>query len=316
MIFNQSNEKDLISKYGVSILDKEELNNFINVGKYVIKNRYYFSFTIDHYTSSVVLTSSVLNKESEVGEISIKEIVNPLIGLAIFQIRRMSEKLNIPKEHIKQTVDIISNLYTLFIQKYCLKLEFILLDTGKSNSLFVTDTKLELDPKAHAIERKLFEEETLVNYNTKVDNVDTNSKLEHIILNGNIACMTNGVGLAMLTLDIIKEFEGEVACFIDFGSSATIESVVKAIEIILDDKRVEGIFINFFCGKVKSDVIAKGVIKAVNKFHYKLPPLVIRLEGTNSDIAKKILLEENLNVNLTVVNTIKEGAEKIVSLIK
>ena len=145
----------------------------------------------------------------------------------------------------------------------------------------------------------------LVNYLLKYD-------LSYISLDGNIGCMVNGAGLAMSTMDIINHYGGTPANFLDVGGSATAEKVTEAFKIILSDKNVKGIFVNIFGGIMKCDVIAEGVVEAAKQVSLDVP-LVVRLEGTNVDLCKKIL--EESGINITAAESMADGAQKIVSLI-
>ncbi|TGV16799.1 succinate--CoA ligase subunit beta, partial [Mesorhizobium sp. M00.F.Ca.ET.186.01.1.1] len=137
--------------------------------------------------------------------------------------------------------------------------------------------------------------------------------LSYIALDGNIGCMVNGAGLAMATMDIVKFYGGDPANFLDVGGGATEEKVTEAFKIILRDEKVKGIFVNIFGGIMKCDVIANGVVNAAKQIQLD-KPLVVRLEGTNVDLGKKILNESGLNI--VAAESMADGAEKIVSLVK
>jgi succinyl-CoA synthetase beta subunit len=137
--------------------------------------------------------------------------------------------------------------------------------------------------------------------------------LSYISLDGNIGCMVNGAGLAMATMDIIKYYGGEPANFLDVGGGATAEKVTEAFKIILSDPKVKGIFVNIFGGIMRCDVIATGVVEAAKQVGLKVP-LVVRLEGTNVDLGKKILNESGLNI--IAAESMADGAQKIVELVQ
>ncbi|MCC2685537.1 MAG: sucC, partial [Paenibacillaceae bacterium] len=134
----------------------------------------------------------------------------------------------------------------------------------------------------------------------------------YIALDGNIGCMVNGAGLAMATMDIIKYYGGDPANFLDVGGGATTEKVTEAFKIILSDEKVKGIFVNIFGGIMRCDVIANGVVEAAKQVGLDRP-LVVRLEGTNVDLGKKILGESGLNI--VAADSMADGAQKIVSLV-
>lgn len=137
--------------------------------------------------------------------------------------------------------------------------------------------------------------------------------LSYISLDGNIGCMVNGAGLAMATMDIIKHYNGDPANFLDVGGGATKEKVTEAFKIILSDDSVKGIYVNIFGGIMKCDIIAEGVVAATKEIGLQIP-LVVRLEGTNVELGKKILEESGLDI--TAADSMADGAEKIVSLVK
>ncbi|PLY01981.1 MAG: succinate--CoA ligase subunit beta, partial [Desulfuromonas sp.] len=137
--------------------------------------------------------------------------------------------------------------------------------------------------------------------------------LSYIALDGNIGCMVNGAGLAMATMDIIKHYGGDPANFLDVGGGATIERVTEAFKIILSDEKVEGILVNIFGGIMKCDVIATGVIEAAKQVGVEVP-LVVRLEGTNVDLGKKLLADSGLNI--VSADGMADAAEKIVKAVK
>ena len=140
-----------------------------------------------------------------------------------------------------------------------------------------------------------------------------NIDLSYIALDGNIGCMVNGAGLAMATMDIIKYYGGDPANFLDVGGGATAEKVTEAFKIILSDENVKGIFVNIFGGIMRCDVIAEGVVEAAKQVGLDRP-LVVRLEGTNVELGKKILKESGLNI--VAADSMADGAQKIVALVK
>ena len=284
---------------------------------YNILKEYYLAFVLDRESSQVVLMAS------EYGGMDIEEIaakspdkihkenINPLIGLSEFQARRICFDINMPMELINNAVDLMMDLYKCFMEKDCTLAEI--------NPLIVTEEKqlIALDAKFNFDENSLFRNKDILEFR---DPKEENEKeleaakhgLSYISLDGNIGCMVNGAGLAMSTMDIIKYYGGEPANFLDVGGSATEENVTKAFEIILSDKKVEGIFVNIFGGIMKCDVIAKGIVNAVKTVDLKVP-LVVRLEGTNSKLGMEIIQKSNLDIY--AVETMDEGARKIIELI-
>jgi succinyl-CoA synthetase beta subunit len=203
-------------------------------------------------------------------------------------------------------------LYRVFVEKDCSIAEINPLVVTGDGNVMALDAKLNFDSNA------LFRHADVVEYR---DLDEENEKeiqaskfdLSYIALDGNIGCMVNGAGLAMATMDIIKFYGGEPANFLDVGGGATKEKVTEAFKIILSDERVKGIFVNIFGGIMKCDVIAEGVIAAAKELGLDRP-LVVRLEGTNVELGKKMLNESGLNI--VAADSMADGAEKIVNLVK
>jgi succinyl-CoA synthetase beta subunit len=241
-----------------------------------------------------------------------KEFINPLIGLSEFQARRICFNINMPTDLINDAVNIIMDLYQCFIEKDCTLAEI--------NPLVITEEKqlLALDAKFNFDENSLFRNKDILEYR---DITEENEKeleaskhgLSYISLDGNIGCMVNGAGLAMSTMDIIKYYGGEPANFLDVGGSATEENVSNAFKIILSDEKVKGIFVNIFGGIMRCNVIANGIVNAAKTVGLKVP-LVVRLEGTNSELGMEII--EKSKLNIYGVKTMDEGAKKIIELVQ
>ena len=282
-----------------------------------IKKEYYVGLVLDRATSRVVLMASE-EGGTEIEEVAektpekiFKEVIDPVIGLTPFQARRIAFNINIPKELINKAAKFMTGLYTAFIEKDCSIAEINPLVVTGDGEVMALDAKLNFDENAlyrHkdiVAYRDLEEEDPKEIEASKYD-------LSYISLDGNIGCMVNGAGLAMSTMDIINHYGGTPANFLDVGGSATAEKVTEAFKIILSDSHVKGIFVNIFGGIMKCDVIAEGVVEAAKQVGLQVP-LVVRLEGTNVDLGKKILEESGLNV--TAAESMADGARKIVSLI-
>lgn len=241
-----------------------------------------------------------------------KEVVDPVVGLAPYQARRLAFNINIPDELIGKAVKFMTALYEAFVAKDCSIAEINPLVTTGDNEVLALDAKLNFDDNAlyrHADIaelRDLGEEDEKEIQASKYD-------LSYVSLDGNIGCMVNGAGLAMSTMDIIKHSGGEPANFLDVGGGATAEKVTEAFKIILSDENVKGIFVNIFGGIMKCDVIAEGVVEATKQIGLTIP-LVVRLEGTNVERGKQILDESGLNI--TSAASMADGAEKIVAAVK
>ncbi|EJQ12404.1 ADP-forming succinate--CoA ligase subunit beta [Bacillus cereus] len=282
-----------------------------------IKKEYYVGLVLDRATSQVVLMASE-EGGTEIEEVAektpekiFKEYIDPAVGLQGFQARRIAFNINIPKELVGQAVKFMMGLYRAFIEKDCSIAEINPLVTTGEGKVMALDAKLNFDSNAlyrhkDILELRDFDEEDSKEIEaSKYD-------LNYIPLDGNIGCMVNGAGLAMATMDIIKHYHGDPANFLDVGGGATAEKVTEAFKIILSDKNVKGIFVNIFGGIMKCDVIAEGVIEATKQVGLELP-LVVRLEGTNVELGKKILNESGLNI--VAAESMADGAQKIVSLV-
>lgn len=283
-----------------------------------IKKEYYIGLVVDRATSRVVMMASE-EGGTEIEEVAaatpekiFKEVIDPVTGLMPFQARKLAFAINIPKELVNKAVQFMMGLYQAFVEKDCSIAEINPLVVTGDGNVMALDAKLNFDSNAlyrHAdvlAYRDLDEEDEKEIEASKYD-------LSYIALDGNIGCMVNGAGLAMSTMDIIKFYGGEPANFLDVGGGATKEKVTEAFKIILKDEAVKGIFVNIFGGIMKCDVIADGVISAVKEIGLDRP-LVVRLEGTNVELGKKMLNESGLNI--VAADSMADGAEKIVNLVK
>lgn len=282
-----------------------------------IKKEYYIGIVLDRATSRVTLMASseggmeIEEVAEKTPEKIFKETIDPLIGLASFQARRIAFNIGIPKELVNQAVKFMTGLYTVFVEKDCSIAEINPLVITGDGKVMALDAKLNFDSNA------LYRHPDILEYRD-LDEEDPKEieaskyDLSYIKLNGNIGCMVNGAGLAMATMDIIKYYGGEPANFLDVGGGATAEKVTEAFKIILSDNNVKGIFVNIFGGIMKCDVIATGVVEAAKQIGLSVP-LVVRLEGTNVELGKNILHESGLNI--VPAESMADGAQKIVDLV-
>lgn len=245
-------------------------------------------------------------------ELIFKEWVNPAIGLASFQARKLAFELELAGEAHKQGVRFISSLYRAFQATDASLAEINPLILTKTGSVLALDAKMNFDdnavprhPEIQAM-RDLDEEEPLEVEASKFN-------LNYIKLDGNVGCMVNGAGLAMATMDIIKYSGGMPANFLDVGGGVTEEAVTNAFKILVADKNVKAALINIFGGIVRCDLIANGIVKAAKELQVRIP-IVVRLEGTNVELGKKILAESGLE--FISARSMKEAAEKVVALAK
>ena len=282
-----------------------------------IKKEYYVGLVLDRATSRVVLMASeeggteIEEVAAETPEKIFKEVIDPVIGLTAFQARRIAFNINIPKELVNKTVKFMTSLYNAFVEKDCSIAEINPLVVTGDGEVMALDAKLNFDENALYRHKDILEYRDLDEEDPKEIEA-SKYDLSYISLDGNIGCMVNGAGLAMSTMDIINHYGGSPANFLDVGGGATAEKVTEAFKIILSDKNVKGIFVNIFGGIMKSDVIAEGVVEAAKQVSLDVP-LVVRLEGTNVDLGKKIL--EESGINITAAESMADGAQKIVSLI-
>jgi len=283
-----------------------------------IAKELYIGIVIDRANESPVVMASteggveIEKVAAEHPDLIFKEWVNPSAGFQGFQARKLAFKLGLSGETHKQAIKFISSLYKAFQASDASLAEINPLLVTKQGNVLALDAKMNFDdnavprhPDIQAM-RDLDEEEPLEVEASKYN-------LNYIKLDGNVGCMVNGAGLAMATMDIIKYSGGMPANFLDVGGGVTEEAVTNAFKILVADKNVEAALVNIFGGIVRCDMIASGIVKAAREIGTKIP-IVVRLEGTNVDLGKKILEESGLA--FTSAQTMKEAAEKVVALVK
>lgn len=283
-----------------------------------IKKEFYLSILMDRASGKIAIVASVAGgmEIEKVAEESpdqiLKMLVDPDIGLQDFQARKLAFFFGFgEKALMKQFKGIIKGLYKLFVQKDCSLVEINPLILTDEDQIVALDAKVSFDDNALFRHPELQEMRDPHEEDPKEIEASKYG-LNYIALDGNIACMVNGAGLAMSTMDIIKFFGGNPANFLDVGGSAKEESITAAFNILLKDKHVKGILVNIFGGIMKCDVIAAGVIAAVKNVGLTLP-LVVRLEGTNVELGRKMLAESG--IKLTTANSLADAAEKIVKIV-
>lgn len=280
-----------------------------------IQKEYYLAILLDRATRCPVIIASteggidIEEVAQNTPEKIIRVIVDPGLGLQDYQKRHISFGLGFTGDTFKAMSKLLTGLYQLFWEKDTSLVEINPLITTSENELVALDAKVSFDanalyrhPEITAL-RDLNEEDPK---EVEADKFD----LSYIALEGNIACLVNGAGLAMATMDIIKHYGGEPANFLDVGGGANEEQVTAAFKIILSDPNVKGILVNIFGGIMQCDIIAKGIINAAEKVAIKVP-LVVRLEGTNVEAGKKLLTESGLT--LTPANDLSSAAQTIVN---
>jgi succinyl-CoA synthetase beta subunit len=283
-----------------------------------IDKEFYLSMLIDRETSRiaiVVSTEGGMNIE-EVAHSTPEKIstisVDPVAGICPHHVRRISKVLGLDADLQKQMGGLLTNLYKAFVDTDMSLLEINPLVVTKDKKLICLDAKVDFDNNALFLHPNIaaLRDET----EEDVKEIEASKfDLNYIALEGSIGCMVNGAGLAMATMDIIKLYGMAPANFLDVGGSATKEKVTAAFKIITSDPSVKGILVNIFGGIMKCDVIAEGVVAAVKDVGLKVP-LVVRLEGTNVELGKKIIAESKLNV--TSADDLDDAAQKIVKAVK
>lgn len=298
--------------------DGQPVNTLLIEESCDIEKELYFSILVDRQSEKIVVIASSAGG-MEIEEISknnpekiIKETCSPINGLMDFQSRNIAFALGLPNEMINDFVKFARSAFKVFIENNLALLEI--------NPLVITSHKkiIALDCKINVDDNALYKQKTLAELRDWSQNDSKEAEafdagLNYIALNGNIGCMVNGAGLAMATMDLIKLYGGEPANFLDVGGGATAETVAKAFKIILDDKNVQVVLVNIFGGIMRCDIIAEGIIAAVKEVGIQIP-IVVRLEGTNVDLGKKLLQTSGLNIK--AANTLTEAATIATSLIK
>ncbi len=283
-----------------------------------IEKEFYVACLIDRATGRTAMLASReggmdIEVVAEKNPDAIKKVdIDPVTGLAPFQARQLAFALGIPSELINKSTSFFIGLYKAFIDKDCSIAEINPLVLTKEGDLIALDAKMNFDSNS------LYRQKDVLAYRdiTEEDPTELEASehdLAFIKLDGNIGCLVNGAGLAMSTLDIIKLHGGNPANFLDVGGGATKERVTAAFKIILRDPNVRGILVNIFGGIMKCDIIADGVISASKELGLKVP-LVVRLEGTNVELGKKMLKESGLNI--TPADDLADSAKKIVAAVK
>jgi succinyl-CoA synthetase beta subunit len=281
-----------------------------------IDKEFYLGIVLDRTTGRPVFMASaaggmdIEEVAANTPEQIFKETIDPAVGFRSFQARKLAFALGLPADLVNQAAKFMQSLYTAYEQMDASLLEINPFLLTKDKRLIALDAKVNFDDNALYRHkefldlRDLHEEEPLEIEASKFD-------LNYIKLDGNIACMVNGAGLAMATMDIIKLAGGEPANFLDVGGGASQERVEAAFKILLGDEHVRAVLINIFGGIVRCDMVARGVVGAANNLGIKVP-VVVRLEGTNVEEGQRVIRDSGLN--FTVANGMKDAAEKVVAL--
>ena len=281
-----------------------------------IEKEYYLAILMDRATSQPVIIASteggmdIEEVAEKTPEKILKVLIDPTLGIRPYQARQVAFGLELKGDSFKQCIKLVTKLYAFFWAKDCSQVEVNPLVTTPDGDVLALDAKVNFDSNAlyrhpDVVElRDLTEEDPKEVEASKFD-------LNYIALDGSVACMVNGAGLAMATMDIIKHYGGSPANFLDVGGGATEEQVENAFRILVADDAVKAILVNIFGGIMKCDVIATGIVNAARNLELNVP-LVVRLEGTNVEEGKKILADSGLA--LEPADSLAEAAEKVVKL--
>jgi len=242
----------------------------------------------------------------------IYEEIDPLCGPIGFKARKISKVLGLNPDQTKQFSKMFNGLVNLFIEKDLSLLEINPLVITSGGNLHCLDAKINIDSNALFRQKEIQDMHDPSQEDPREYEASKND-LSYVSLDGNIGCMVNGAGLAMGTMDTIKHFGGNPANFLDVGGTATQERVAKAFKIILDDKDVKVVLVNIFGGIVRCDLIAEGIIAAINEVGVEIP-VVVRLEGNNADIGSDIL--QNSGIEIKSINNLADAAKAAVELSK
>ena len=248
---------------------------------------------------------------AETPEKIVKATVHPLTGLTGFQANELAFALGLKGKSVRSAAKFMRGLYNVFVEKDCSLAEINPLVLTKAGEIIALDAKMNFDSTALYRPPELLELRDL-DEEDPAEIEASKHDLSYINLDGEIGCMVNGAGLAMSTMDIIKHFGGEPANFLDVGGGATAEKVATAFRIITQDPKVKAIFVNIFGGIMKCDVIAEGVVTAAKEVGLQVP-LIVRLEGTNVDIGKRILADSGLPI--ISADSMADGAQKAITAI-
>ena len=283
-----------------------------------IERELYLGIVLDRATSKLVFMASAAGG-MEIEEVAakdptaiLKETVDPAVGFQAFQARKLAFALGLKPEQVTRAVQLMTALYRATAETDASLCEINPFITTTDGRVFALDAKMNFDDNALFRHKDIKELRDIAEEDT-LEVEASKYSLNYIRLDGNIACMVNGAGLAMATMDIIQYAGGMPANFLDVGGGANAEQVEHAFEILLSDKNVKAVLINIFGGILRVDTLAKGVVEAARKTKISIP-VVLRLEGTNVEQGREILQRSGLN--FIVAETMKDAAEKVVGTAK
>lgn len=282
-----------------------------------ISRELYLGAVIDRASQRVVIMASteggmeIEKVAAETPEKILKTTINPLTGLQPYQSRELAFGLGLDGDQIKQFASLLHGFAKMFVEKDLSLVEINPLVVTEEGRLICLDGKINIDDNAMYRQKQILAMRDVLQEDER-ENRAKEWDLNYISLDGDIGCMVNGAGLAMATMDLIKLCGGEPANFLDVGGGATKERVTEAFKIILSDSNVKGVLVNIFGGIVRCDLIAEGIIGAVQDVHVDVP-VVVRLEGNNAELGSQLLSESD--VNIIAATGLTDAAEKIVAAV-
>ena len=283
-----------------------------------IDRELYLGMLLDRASSRLIMMAStaggmeIEEVAAETPEKILQVTIDPAVGMQAFQARQLAFGLGLTGKQVNAAVKLMLGIYQAYTSTDASMIEINPLVVTKGGEVLALDAKINFDDNALYRHPDIAELRDVTEEDPAEAEAQEN-ELNYIKLDGNIGCMVNGAGLAMATMDIIKLNGGAPANFLDVGGGATKDRVTKAFKIILSDKNVEGILVNIFGGIMRCDVIAEGVVAAAKEVSLKVP-LVVRLEGTNVDLGKKILAESGLPI--ITADDLGDAAVKVVAAVR
>ncbi len=297
-------------------LDGLPVNTVLIEKTYPIKHEFYLSVLVDRASERVMFVCSVAGGMDieEVAEQTPEKIitllVDPAAGLQSYQCRKVAFDLCLQGAQVRALEKIMQGMYRLLLEKDASQIEINPLVETDDGELLALDAKINFDDNAVALHPDILEFRDQSQEDEK-ENIAKQFDLNYITLDGSIGCMVNGAGLAMATMDLVKLKGGSPANFLDVGGGTTLEKVCEAFKLILSDKNVKAVLVNIFGGIVQCDVIAQGILTAVDEVHVQVP-VVVRLEGTNAEKGRELL--NNSDFGIVAAENLASAAEQVVAL--
>ena len=292
------------------------INSLLIEKIYPIKRELYLSVLVDRASERIIFIASaaggmdIETVAHEAPEQIISVQVHPAAGLQGYQCRKVAYTLGLKGPQVKALAEIMQGMYDLFLAKDASQIEINPLIETNSGELLALDAKINFDDNAVAIHPDILEMKDPAQEDDK-ENEAQQFGLNYITLEGNIGCMVNGAGLAMATMDLVKLKGGLPANFLDVGGGTNVEKVCEAFKLILSDSSVKAVLVNIFGGIVKCDVIAEGILAAIEQIHVNVP-VVVRLEGTNVEEGRALL--SNTGLKIYAADNLAHAAEQVVAL--